>query len=146
MSQVLNTALGVLGAITAAAGLTWGGVATLRGARATAEKSTADIQRGLIDDLRVQQDRDRLDAKASITTLKESILEQGEQIADLRGQLTAVIADRDGVVAYVKTLWRWIIGGSKPPPPPIPDHLQDILPLSEYVWPTPPQTFDDTTD
>lgn len=145
--QVLG---GVLVALVTAAGMY--GV-NLLNSRTTKDKTTSDIQRDLIEDLRTQQDRDRADAKskdaereARITALEVADGIKESQIADLRGKLHAVIEDRDGVVSYLKTLWRWVVEGAKPPPPPIPDHLHDILPPTDYVWPTPPQTFDDTTD
>lgn len=81
-----------------------------------------------------------------VTDLEAADESKGKQIGALRVQLDVVTEDRDGVVAYLKTLWRWVVEGAKPPPPPIPDHLHDVLPPSDYAWPKPPVTFDDTTD
>lgn len=81
--------------------------------------------------------------KARVETLERSDQTKSGQLENLHAQLLAVVEDRDGVVAYLKTLWRWVINGSKPPPPAIPDNLHDVLPPDEYMW---PRTYDDTDD
>lgn len=60
--------------------------------------------------------------------------EQDTTIDSLRGKLIAtndrlqvVIHDRDALVSYVRQWHTWFSDGAKPPPPPIPRHLRDLL-------------------
>ena len=39
-----------------------------------------------------------------------------------------MIADRDEVVEWVINWRHWFLAGAKPPPPPVPRHLRDVLP------------------
>lgn len=144
MSPALWTAIGSVVAALIGAGAAY--LVKRIDARSTRETSAVDGYQGLVADLRVQQDRDREDADRRITDLEARDRDKALQLESLKQQLDIVTEDRDGVVAYLKTLWRWVVSGAKPPPPPIPDHLHDVLPPTDYVWPAPTPTFDDTTD
>ena len=72
-----------------------------------------------------------------------TIKEQDQKIDSLNRTVKAVVQDRDDVVVYLKTFWKWAKNGAKPPPPPIPDHLADVLPPDQWTW---PQTVDHTEE
>lgn len=62
-----------------------------------------------------------------VTDLETADETKSREIGRLRDHLTVVISDRDALVAYVKQLWEWTARGAKPPPPPVPSHLRDLL-------------------
>ncbi len=46
----------------------------------------------------------------------------------LKREMTAVIKDRDALVAYIQLMQAWIASGAKPPAPTLPRHLADVVP------------------
>lgn len=77
---------------------------------------------------------------ARVSSLENSDAEKGRKISALELQLRIVTRDRDDLVVFMKDLWRWAAAGAPPPPPKIPDHLHQILPPTEYIWPVDPQS------
>ena len=67
-----------------------------------------------------------------VTDLEKSDEEKARHLAHLRDRLEIVIRDRDALVAYVKQLGAWIAAGAKPPAPPVPTHLHDLLDVAGF--------------
>lgn len=72
---------------------------------------------------------------ARVTALEANDAAKTTQIMELHRTLIAVTEDRDLLVAYVRRWWAWALSGAKPPPPPVPDHLADVLPPGDFIWP-----------
>ena len=138
-----GNALSWIGGIVGAIGVLWGAYNTYVGGRRTGANDTAqtdlatvraaaDEWRAMKADTQSQLDesRRRLSAaEADIVTLKA-------QYAAQERQLHEVIEDRQQLVDYLRAFWRWAVGGALPPPPPVPDHLHDILDPNEWHWPS----------
>lgn len=122
--------------VVAAIGVLWGAYNTYVGGRRTGANDTAQTDlatvRAAADEWRqIKADyQTRLAAaEANIETLRTQLSAQGEQLHE-------VIEDRQQLVDYLRSFWRWAVGGALPPPPPVPDHLHDILDPDEWNWPS----------
>lgn len=83
--------------------------------------ATLERQRG--------EDLAKIEAQQSeISMLKTRDGVAQTQIAGLERRVGAVIKDRDGVITYLIGFREWVSRGSKPPVPPIPLHLRDVIP------------------
>lgn len=121
--------------------LTGGGIAAIMEAYRQWRKSRKEDERTDVDILAIlrQMAADEVKrVREDMATMREEAQRQSrakdQKIDRLSEKVDALIDDRDGLVEYVKSIWRWLLSGAKPPPPPIPDHLQDVLPEA-YHWP-----------
>lgn len=74
--------------------------------------------------------------EGSDRTKHEKIQELEKARDDDRRLIRIIIADREALVTYVGSIRTWFISGAKPPPPPVPINLRDVLPWSwEYSPP-----------
>jgi hypothetical protein len=100
-------------------------------ADAEAEATSVETARGLVAELRIEATKYRLDVELltkRVAELEHERATDRTKISSLERQVSAVINDRDAVVDWV-THWRgWFLAGAKPPPPPVPMHLRDVLP------------------
>ena len=67
-----------------------------------------------------------------VTQLEDRDEEKSRIMARLRDHLEVVIRDRDNLVSYIKALSAWVAAGAKPPAPPVPTHLHDLLDPSAF--------------
>ncbi len=56
-----------------------------------------------------------------------------ERMRDQERQIAALTSDRDDLVAYLQSLYRWADSGEPPPPPRLPEHIAPWLQLDH--WP-----------
>lgn len=96
----------------------------------TAEMFTKTA-RGLVADIQAKN----LELAARVVRLEEKDGEARTLIEELQvskssleRRLTAIISDRDDVVAYLVTFREWVALGSPPPPPRVPLHLRNVIP------------------
>ena len=50
------------------------------------------------------------------------------KIAGLERRMAGVIEDRDAIVQYFFVFRAWVANGQRPPAPPVPEHLAEIIP------------------
>ena len=62
-----------------------------------------------------------------VETLEDKDEEKSRIIARLRDHLEVVIRDRDNLVGYIRQLSAWVSAGARPPAPPVPAHLYELL-------------------
>lgn len=143
MNAWLQFAGAVITAVLALAGMY---VVKRIDSRTTRETTAVDGYKDLVADLREKVRLDREDADRRISALEASDAAKGVRLDSLRTDLDEVVEDRHQLVDYLRHLWRWVVAGSMPPPPPVPDHLRDILPEDEWTWPERPERPDPPTD
>lgn len=71
---------------------------------------------------------------ARITALELRETERDKRIAEQDRRIYALTADRDGVVAYLRRLYRWARGDRTPPPPQVPERIAPWLD-DDWNWP-----------
>jgi hypothetical protein len=127
--------------VTAALGL-WGVVyAARRPGRATPydlviarvvtleNQRTAD--RAEIESLQDARRKDRHEIEnlqGEVLALKGERAHALTEITGLQRRVEAMYADRDNLVRYIGVLRTWVASGAKPPPPPVPPHLANVVP------------------
>lgn len=114
MNPVIATLISTIGALAL-------GIAGLVGARITAKgaarSSPYDVLEARVLNLEKQHDEDDMQREADRT-----------KIAGLERRLLMVIEDRDALVRYITTFREWVALGARPPAPPVPQHLRDVIP------------------
>ena len=136
-SANLSAVVGILGALGALSGLVMFFVTRWDKKRDPVSKAQAEVALaatalGLVEGVndRLLKEVGRLDER--IQSMEERHAREREedltQIAGLKRRVAAVIEDRDAIVRYFIVFRAWVANGSRPPSPPVPEHLADILP------------------
>ena len=100
-------------------------------AKGTRKASPYEALAKRVTDLEIQRAEDVRkieEQQVQIAALKARDGQAQSQIAGLERRVSAVINDRDGVITYLIQFREWVARGSKPPVPPIPLHLRDVIP------------------